>query len=225
MKKLILVIAMSFCLLGLYPNFATATGSYVDDGDDPCAMTGIDDPAICAQKNKNEEAEMMKDPVYTFLGWQANKEDEAEAGHRRLFNASLIKEAVAFMTQMLAAVRMAKQNSQSVDEAIKNTNALALANAPTPQPKTNDPMLQAQEAPQVDAQRVVNANVDPKAGFAPAAHVDPISGSFVSGNSNTGNGGFGGGFTAPQPQQPANAPFQAPNFGGFGSAPQSDLPF
>ena len=167
-----------------------------------------------------EEANLMQDPVATFLGWQANREENVEAAQRRLFNANLIKEAVAFMTQQLAAVRMAKQSGQSLEEAIKATNELTLKNAVPSQPQTNDPMLQAAAPqPQVNAERVVAENTNPAAGFAPAAHVDPISGSFVG-----GNGGFGQ--PAPQPQtNPNPAPFTAPSFGGFGAAPKADLPF
>lgn len=174
-----------------------------------------------------EEADMMQDPVYNFLGWQANKEEAAQPAQRRLFNANLIKEAIAFMTQHLAAIRMAKQNNQSVEEAIKATNELALKNATVAKPATNDPMLQAQTAgqPQVSAERVINANIASQAQQTPpAAQLDPISGAFVGGNS-----GFSGFGNAPQPQQPqqapASAPFTAPSFGGFGAAPKSDLPF
>lgn len=168
-----------------------------------------------------EEAEMMKDPVASFLGWQANREEGVADGQRRLFNTSLIKEAVAFMTSQLAAIRMSKQNGQSIEEAIKATNDLALKNAVAQQPKTNDPMLQAPQpqAPQVNAERVISNNNSPFSTPA-AAQIDPITGSPVT----PGNTGFG----QPQPQQnnaPASAPFTAPSFGGFGSAPKSDLPF
>jgi len=166
-----------------------------------------------------EDAEMMKDPVYTFLGWQANREDGVPDGQRRLFNASLIKEAIAFMTQQLAAVRMAKQNDQSIDTAIKNTNDLVLKSITVAQPKTNDPMLAAQQttvAPQVNAEKVVENNTAPFS-TPPASHIDPITGAPVA-PSNTGFG---------QTAQPQGnpAPFTAPSFGGFGAAPKSDLPF
>ena len=167
----------------------------------------------------SEDIEMMKDPVATFLGWQANREEGVADGQRRLFNTSLIKEAVAFMTSQLAAIRMSKQNGQSIEEAIKATNDLALKNAVAQQPKTNDPMLQASQpqAPQVNAERVISRNDGTS---FPAAQIDPITGAAVT----PGNTGFG----QPQPQQnnaPASAPFTAPSFGGFGSAPKSDLPF
>lgn len=166
-----------------------------------------------------EDAEMMKDPVYNFLGWQANREENAVDGQRRLFNDNLIKQAISHMTEVLASVRMAKANSTSMEDAIKAANDLALKNSEPIQQRTNDPMLQQPaSAPQVNAERVVAANTDMNT--PPASHLDPITGAPVA-----SNGGFGGGFGQSQPQQPAAAPFSAPNFGGFGSAPKSDLPF
>ena len=166
-----------------------------------------------------EDAEMMKDPVYTFLGWQANREEGVEDGQRRLFNANLIKEAIAFMTQQLAAVRMAKQNDQSIDTAIKNTNDLVLKSITVSQPKTNDPMLASAQAaaPQVNAAKVVENNTAPFS-TPPASHLDPITGAPVAPSATPGFG---------QPAQPQGnpAPFTAPSFGGFGAAPKSDLPF
>lgn len=168
-----------------------------------------------------EEAEMMKDPVASFLGWQANREEGVQDGQRRLFNAALIREAISHMTNILANVRMSRQQGTSVEEAIRATNELALKNAVAQQPKTNDPMLATAQpqASQVNAERVVNSNNAPFSTPA-AAQIDPITGSPVA----PGNTGFG----ATQPQQtnaPASAPFSAPSFGGFGSAPKSDLPF
>jgi len=165
-----------------------------------------------------EEAEMMKDPVASFLGWQANREEGVQDGQRRLFNANLIKEAIAFMTSQLAAIRLNKQSGQSIEAAIKATNELALKNATVAQPKTNDPMLAAAQpqAPQVNAERVINSNNAPFSTPA-AAQIDPITGSPVSPSANP----FGA-----QPQAaPQSAPFTAPSFGGFGSAPKTDLPF
>ena len=174
-------------------------------------LSGITIPA--------EEAEMMKDPVATFLGWQANREEGVADGQRRLFNANLIKEAVSFMTSQLAAIRMARANNTSIDDAIKATNDLALKSAVAQQPKTNDPMLAAAQpqAPQVNAEKIVATNDGTS---FPAAQIDPITGAPIA-PSNTG-------FGAAQPQQnnaPASAPFSAPSFGGFGQAPKSDLPF
>lgn len=166
-----------------------------------------------------EEAEMMRDPVASFLGWQANREEGVQDGQRRLFNANLIKEAIAFMTSQLAAIRLNKQSGQSIEAAIKATNELALKNATVAQPKTNDPMLvsaQQTAAPQVNAERVVAANDSPYT-TPPAATLDPITGTPVSHSTNP----FG---TQPQ-AAPQSAPFTAPSFGGFGSAPKTDLPF
>ena len=166
-----------------------------------------------------EEAEMMKDPVATFLGGQANREDGVEDGQRRLFNTNIIKEAIAFMTNQLAAIRLNKANGQSIEDAIKATNDLALKNAAVIQPKTNDPMLAAAQTvaqPQVNAERVTAANDSPYT-TPPAATLDPITGTPVA----PGSSPFG-----IQPQaQPQQAPFSAPSFGGFGDAPKSDLPF
>ena len=82
-----------------------------------------------------EEAEMMKDPVANFLGWQANREENVPAEQRRLFNANLIKEAIEFMTSQLAAIRSAKSSGTSVKDAIDATNRAALANFKPAQPK------------------------------------------------------------------------------------------
>lgn len=165
-----------------------------------------------------EEAEMMKDPVANFLGWQANREENVPAEQRRLFNANLIKEAIEFMTSQLAAVRTAKASGTNVKDAIDATTRAALANFKPAQPKTNDPMLQqqaqAQAAPQVSPERVV-ANNNAPFQTPPSALIDPITGAPATAN------------PVQQPQQ-QQAPFTAPGFGGFGGfgeAPKSDLPF
>ena len=51
-----------------------------------------------------EDAELMSDPLYTFLGAQANKDDENQVGFKRLFNVPLITEAIHYMTEQLAAI-------------------------------------------------------------------------------------------------------------------------
>ncbi len=168
-----------------------------------------------------EEAEMMKDPVANFLGWQANRDENTPVGQKRLFNAPLIKEAIAFMTSQLAAIRAAKAaGNVSIKDAIAATNRTALENF-KPQPKTNDPMLQAaqvQAQPQVNAEKVASAN-DAPFQTPPAAAIDPITGTPVQPQQSFG--GFG-----QQQQTQEKAPFTAPSFGGFGQAPGgSGLPF
>jgi hypothetical protein len=166
-----------------------------------------------------EEAEMMKDPVANFLGWQANRDENTPVGQKRLFNAPLMKEAIAFMTSQLAAIRAAKAaGNVSIKDAIAATNRTALENF-KPQPKTNDPMLQAAQAqaqPQVNAEKVASAN-DAPFQTPPAAAIDPITGTPVQPQQSFA--GFG------QQQTQEKAPFTAPSF-GFGQAPGgSGLPF
>lgn len=171
-----------------------------------------------------EDAELMQDPVETFLGYQARHDNENAPGSKRLFNAPLIKEAIAFMTSQLAAIRMAKQSGTSVDEAIKATNATALANAvPTDRrgQQTNDPMLASMstpETPATSAESVAAANTAPFQ-TPPAARIDPTTGAPV--NTNPGFGGFG-----QETQQQQAAPFTAPGFANpFGAGNGSGMPF
>jgi len=117
-----------------------------------------------------EEAELMQDPVETFLGWQA--------GHERpgcLFNARLIQETINYMSQELAAVRMAKSTGMNLDDAIRNTTATAM-NAQ--QTVSTDPMIQAAAAQQASGmtnpQAVTNNNTTPFQN-PPAAQIDPVS--------------------------------------------------
>ena len=168
-----------------------------------------------------DEAALMKDPVANFLGWQANREENVAPESRRLFNMPLIKEAIAFMTSQLAAIRAAKAAGTTIKEAIDATNRMTLANF-KPQPKTNDPMLQAAQAqnaaPQVNVEKVMSENTQPFQ-TPPVSHTSPF------GTPETSGFGTFGQPAQEQPQQPAQAPFAAPNFGGFGAAPKSDLPF
>lgn len=60
MKKILSVILASICLLGVCVNMAYAASPYEDTSDDICADTGFDDPLLCGNKNKNEEAEMFQ---------------------------------------------------------------------------------------------------------------------------------------------------------------------
>ena len=178
----------------------------------------------------SEDMEMMKNPVETFLGWQANREeDTVPADQRRLFNKNLINEAIEFMTDQLAKIRMAKQNGTSIEDAIKATNEVALAHQAQGQaPQTNDPVL-AQMAAETQApaaggygnnnvannpEEVAARNTNPFQTPA-SGHFDPLTGSPVG----TGNGSNFG-----QPTQ--SAPFQQPSFaGGFGDGNNDGLPF
>lgn len=150
-----------------------------------------------------DDAELMTDPVASFLGWQANKDTAAQPGYRRLFNASLIREAIDFMTSQIAAIRLAKQRGISIEEAIRATNAQALdgiQSASMSEPV--DPMVDAPVArPTTTANTFSERNTDPFS-TPPAAHLDPISGS-------------------------PSAPFEKPDFSfsSFGGNAKDDLPF
>lgn len=108
-----------------------------------------------------EDAELMKDPVSTFLGWQANREENVDPAQRRLFNASLIKEAISFMTNQLAAIRMAKNSGTDVMEAIKATNATCLGTSV------------ANVSPDNEV-KIIAGNTEPFATPA-AAQIDPVT--------------------------------------------------
>lgn len=118
-----------------------------------------------------EEAELMQDPVETFLGWQAGKESPG-----RLFNHRLIQETIDYMSQELAAVRMAKSSGMSIEDAIKNTTAAAMISVPGGVVNNTDPMLQQGQQPQgmTNPQAVMGANTTPFQN-PPAAQIDPIS--------------------------------------------------
>lgn len=110
-----------------------------------------------------EDAELMKDPVATFLGWQANREENVEPEQRRLFNAPLMKEAIEFMSNQLAAIRTAKQSGVDVGEAIKTTNKMALENSVV----TNTMGREVE-------QKVVDNNTAPFQ-TPPVMHCDPVT--------------------------------------------------
>lgn len=148
-----------------------------------------------------DDMALMGDPIETFLGWQANRNDETvQVGQKRLFNENLINETINFMTQQLAKIRIAKQTGGDVKAAIAATNEEVLrAQAPTNTMGrvTNDPMLanMASEANSnvmnnnfqnvaVNPQEVVNRNTDPFS-TPPAAHLDPVTASPVFGQSNS----------------------------------------
>ena len=146
-----------------------------------------------------EDAEMMQDPVESFLGWQANKEQPG-----KLFNAKLIQEITAEMAAELAAVRAAKSTGGDVFAAMKATSEMAAKSAVASAPMTNDPMLQQAQSmgqPMTNPGAVFGANNAPFQ-TPPASHVDPVSPQ-----------------AGAQPMgQPQGAPYQQPGFAQFGQA-------
>lgn len=139
-----------------------------------------------------EEAEMMKDPVETFLGWQAGRNNNPG----QLFNRNLIQETIDLMSRQLAAVRMARSTGADVLEAMNATTNEALKNqVPIGGMQTNDPIIAAQTDYQgantmTNPEAVMNGNVNPYSN-PPAAQIDPIT-------QNPINGG--------------NTPYVQPNF-------------
>lgn len=178
-------------------------------------------PAVSAITVPQEDADLMKDPVANFLGWQANKEEEnVPVEQRRLFSKSVIQDAINFMTKQLAAIRTAKQNSSDVTEAIRITNDLVLKDYQAQQ-QTNDPMLKqsvSQESmPNPDL--IIQNNNQPFQ-TPPASKMSPITGApEMQGNTGFGSGfgGFGTSNSSPS--------FTSP-FGNFGAGNNTDdLPF
>lgn len=178
-----------------------------------------------------EDAELMLDPVETFLGFQSgSRNDETQqVPTKKLFNASLIKEATQFMAAQLAAIRAAKASGTSVEEAIRITTEDALSNqSPTTSggKETNDPILQqmAEKSASegyggrvVNPNSIINNNTNPFQS-APAAHIDPVTSSPVEfGGNNSNNGGEKAPFTP-------NPSFGNSFGGGFGNK-DDDMPF
>jgi hypothetical protein len=177
-------------------------------------------------KIPEDQALEMENPVETFLGWQARNDEDVDSNQRKLFNAKLITEAIEFMSDQLAKIRMAKQNGTDLKAAIEETNKLVLeSQVPTDTRgiQTNDPILaemnrKAQEEAQANVGTYGNTNYgtpevaeqntfsDPMRNPA-VSHQDPISGPVTG-------GGFG---------EPRQTPFSKPEFAGGPS--NSDLPF
>ena len=65
MKKLLLILIASICLIGACSNLAFAANPY-EDSDDPCTKAGYDDPVLCGYKNANEE-DMAKGKVGSVI--------------------------------------------------------------------------------------------------------------------------------------------------------------
>ena len=59
MKKLLLIIFASICLLSFFPATTLATNSYESESEDPCAKADYNDPMLCGKKNTNEERELQ----------------------------------------------------------------------------------------------------------------------------------------------------------------------
>lgn len=171
-----------------------------------------------------EDAELMVDPIETFLGWQAARDENSAPGTRRLFNPTLTQEAITFMSEQLAAIRMAKQTGMTIADAIENTNNQALANqqfTTSVGQVTNDPMLaemaakeQENNFSQVDSSKLVNN--DSPFQTPPAAHIDPVTN---APKANPFGNSFGG-----QQQSQGNAPF-SPSFGGGFGGSNNGMPF
>ena len=179
-----------------------------------------------------EDAELMVDPIETFLGWQANRDDNAAPGTKRLFNPALTQEAITFMSEQLAAIRMAKQTGMTIADAIHATNEKALANqnyTTTTGQATNDPML-ADMAAKTAQENTFSQTVDPSKlannnspfQTPPVSHIDPMT------NAPKATSWGGNSFGQPnpgtaEPQQNA-APFQ-PSFGSSFAGGNNGMPF
>lgn len=144
-----------------------------------------------------EEAAEMQNPVETFLGWQARTEDaDVPTEERRLYNAKIMQEAIDYMTDLLARIRMGKQNNTSIQEAISATTKLLMENqqpTDTRGNQFNDPVLADLAEKQQPAAGYGFANVpnnpeqvqeknfssDPFSNPA-VSHQDPVTGSPVA---------------------------------------------
>lgn len=206
------------------------------DGSAGFAITtshGVGNESLRSNIIPEEDAELMQSPVAEFLGWQANKDEQNPISQKRLFNAALMKEAIAYMSQQLAAIRMAKSSGIDIKEAVERTNNEVLAHfvitPKTSTPQSNDPILNSMgnvgTSETVNTQKIVENNTNPFQS-APVYLSDPVTGAPVN---NSENNTFGQ--SAGQTQNPqSGAPF-SPGFGGFGNFGQtqgnekSDLPF
>ena len=173
-----------------------------------------------------EDADLMSDPLITFLGNQANKDDQNPVGSKRLFNQALITEAIQYMSEYLAEIRSAKALGENdLKEVIRKTSEEALSKNvyhQKPAQQTNDPMLAnggvnntapTEQTGVINPEAIQTKNNDPFAS-APVYHADPVSGAPVDHNTNTGWGGFGAQQSAPFNPNP-----------GFGQKQTDDLPF
>lgn len=216
-----------------YMNFTIGRNTSIGMGYTVNVTHKHDVPSALTQYTIDDESlALMSSPVYNFLGWQASREDEdTPIQNRRIFNAALIKEAILYMTKQLAAVRVAKESGQSLEDAIKATSesvALESNSSYIPKNATNDPMLKAQTPEQpagITKEEIMAKNTEPYSTPA-SAKLDPITGSFVPPAqqnqevNSTFSNPFGGN----------NTPFQQPAFANFGNptpkndGPEGDLP-
>lgn len=115
-----------------------------------------------------DQLELMKDPIRTFLGWQA--------GQEKLFNEQLIIKTIEKMNTIIAKF------SNSAVYANTSQAAMATEHLATPNPAapvTNDPMLASMAQPAqmntLSKDQIAQANTDPFV-TPPAAQFDPMAG-------------------------------------------------
>lgn len=149
-----------------------------------------------------EDAELMSSPVESFLGWQAERNENVPVDQKCLFNKNLITQAIEYMTDQLAKIRITKQSGGNIADAIKATNEKILGTqAPTNTrgQETNDPIL-AQQARQVADVGNRNQAMNPSAvtekndnpfQTPPAAHMDPVTSKPVYDSNSSFGGGWG----------------------------------
>ena len=149
-----------------------------------------------------------------------NKDDQNQVGYKRLFNPTIIQEAIQYMTEQLSAIRAAKNlGGIDIKDVIKKTSDDILAKQPvrTTHQVTNDPVLAGMENNQsnfgqttvVNPEAIRTGNTEPFAS-APVYHADPVTGAPI-GTGNTQQPIWGNnnpGFAQPTGQ---SAPFN-PNF-------------
>ena len=146
-----------------------------------------------------DEARLMSDPVEAFLGWQADKKIPG-----RLFNATLMKELIEYMSAQLRAVQLAKQNGTDLAAAIQKTSETALQSQAAAK-ATVDPVLKQQQPAQGPTpEEIYSKNTNPYVN-PPAAQIDPISQTPVN------------------PQQYGSGQPQQANPGQFGGAPNPNF--
>jgi len=152
----------------------------------------IGNQQVASQVIPEEEAELMKDPIDGFLGWQA---DHRQPG--RLFNRALLEETLATINQKITEARIAK--GMDPEKASQITTATALNGMSSPTPQTNDPFLKqgGGNAPYMTNPEAVMTGGNPYQN-PPTAQIDPISQEPVAPNSSYSNPAFA---------NPGNSPF------------------
>ena len=135
-----------------------------------------------------EDAALMTDPVETFLGYQAAR-NEATPG--RLYNTNTIREAMAQMQNLFAQHNMGA-GAMTPEQAAAVTSQTALMGAVAPEVVTStDPMLagaaQAPAGAPTNPAAVMGNNSNPFQN-PPAAQIDPLSGQPVAPAATPGTG-------------------------------------